>query len=147
MTGATVLTVNADVSQKSRAPSNFGRQRGLGGAAWFRRNCGLADQYNETLARVDPVAGLAAETIRRYDENAVGCGAPAGNAQQPGADGFWERLRHPHVETKLDGGRNLVDVLPAGSGGAHEHLLDLRGIKENRVGDLDPLGHGVALHR
>ena len=36
-----------------------------------------------------------------------------------------QRRRAAHVEAQLHRGRELVDVLPAGTGGAHEALLDL----------------------
>src|SRR5690606_12652678 len=43
----------------------------------------------------------------------------------PFADAFRQPLRPCRVEAKLDGRRDLVDVLSAGTGGADERLLEV----------------------
>jgi hypothetical protein len=51
---------------------------------------------------------------------------PAGKPHQPPADGGRQARRTGDIEAQLDGGRNLIDVLPAGSRGAYELLAQLR---------------------
>ena len=59
----------------------------------------------------------------------------ASRAHRPG-----QRGRAAHVEAQLDRGRDLVDVLPAGAGGAHEAFLDLPLVEHDLVGDA----HGTS---
>ena len=48
------------------------------------------------------------------------------------------------VEPELYRGRELVDILPAGAGGAHEALLDFGVIDGDVIGDADMASHSHA---
>ena len=48
-----------------------------------------------------------------------------------------------HVEAQLHGGRELVDILPAGAGGADEAFRELVLVNRDMVGDADHHGARV----
>ena len=51
------------------------------------------------------------------------------------------------VEPQLDGGRDLVDVLPARAGRAHEPFLELAVFDDDGVGDADHVATGTTKAR
>lgn len=90
----------------------------LGGLCRLRRAArrrwrfgGLADQIEEAVTRVFPIAILGSETVGADHKNPLP-GQPS--ARKPGKPCPYEVIevqRAGHVETQLHGGRNLIDVL------------------------------------
>src|SRR5690349_13930142 len=80
------------------------------------------DERREPLARVGAVLRLIAEAIRLDHEHAVGREAPVAARKELRARVIGQRARVRDVEAKLDRARDLVDVLPARTRGAHEAL-------------------------
>ena len=66
------------------------------------------------------VALLRAEAVGLDDDDAVLGGALAGERDRPVAHPFRQAARVCGVEAQLNGGRDLVDVLPARPGGTDE---------------------------
>ena len=85
----------------------------------------LADEVGQPRARVLAVALLRAEALGADDEHALVRDAPPGEPHQPVAHGERQAAGMAHVETQLDRGRDLVDVLPARPRGADEALLEV----------------------
>ena len=81
-------------------------------------------QFEQPVDGVGAVALLGAEALRVDHDHAVLGHALAGEAIEPKCGIF--RQRDPaRVETQLRRGRELVDVLPAGAGSAHEGDIDV----------------------
>src|SRR5215475_13679134 len=106
--------------------------------AWPRHKRRSPHQLGKAVARVLPVLLLRPEALGADDKHAVLRQAPAGKAHQPRADGSRQARRTGDIEAQLDGGRNLVDVLPAGSRGAYELLAQLP------LRDIDGARHAQA---
>src|SRR5690606_5763315 len=120
--------------------------RGAGGAgrdAPLRHRQAGGNEGRQALARILAVALLGAEALRIDHQHAVVGQAPVAPCQQPLAQGLGQGRGTGDVEPQLDGGGNLVDVLPAGAAGAHEPLDDLR-LRDRQVGtDAEYVdGHG-----
>src|SRR5215218_2418728 len=114
------------------------RARGrLGGAPRNRRDRCALDQFDETVARVLAVALLGAMALCADDQHAVAGEAAAGEALEPGAHVIGKVGRAAHIETQLNGARELVDVLPAGPRGADEAFIQLVVVDSDAVGDAD----------
>src|SRR5215831_17116698 len=112
----------------------FRRMRRLGRPTWRRPHHRLFQQLDQALDRVRAIALLGAETLRLDHDHAVLGHALAG---EPGkARRRVMRQRDAAcIETQLRRGRDLVDVLPAGSGGADEADLDVVLVEEEIAGD------------
>src|SRR5262249_26252293 len=104
-----------------------------GRAARDGRDGSLADQIHQTLAGIFPIAFLSAVALGGDHEHALAGEPPASQAFQAPADVGRQRGRAANVEAELHGARKLVDVLPSGSGGANELLLELAFL------DVDPV--------
>ena len=99
----------------------------------------LSDQRGEALARVLAVARLAGEALGEDDDHAFERRARAGELDQLDRDVVGQARRAARVETQFDRARHLVDVLPAGAGGANEVLDDLALVDEEIAGFHRPL--------
>src|ERR1700720_3210228 len=121
-----------------RGQTPFLRSAGRpGGPARRRRHAGALDQLDEAVERILSVALLGAVTLRHDDQNAV-AGEPAARQPfQPHAHVGGQRGRAAHVEAQLHGARELVDVLAARPGSAHEALLQLAFLDADAVGYPD----------
>src|SRR5579862_378439 len=106
-----------------------------------RRDGGLADQADQAVERILPIAPLGAVALRDDDQHAVAGQPRAGEPLQSGAHVVGQRRRVPHVEAKLHRGRELVDVLPARPRRAHEAFFDFALVDRDAVGDVN---HGAA---
>src|SRR5580704_7520737 len=82
-------------------------------------------QRGEPRACVLAVARLAREFLGEDDDDALLRHARAGELHQPDHDVGGEAWAPARVEAQFDRGRDLVDVLPAGTGGADEGFDDL----------------------
>jgi hypothetical protein len=71
----------------------------------------LLDQQNEAIQCVTPICLLRSETLGRDDDNAFLGQATPSEPLEPRADCVWQRGRPARVETDLNRGRDLVDVL------------------------------------
>ena len=96
----------------------------------------LADKVDETLDRVFAVFLLSPVPAGGDDENTFARQSSAGEADEPNSNVIREGRRVQSIETKLDGRRDLVDVLPAGTGRADELEAELALIDRN--GGCDP---------
>src|SRR5471032_186532 len=105
-------------------PALFRAQRRLGRTprGWAHRS--LAQQFDQPVDGVGAVALLGAETLRMNHDHAVLSHALAGKAIEPKC-GIFRQHDPACVETQLCRGRELVDVLPAGAGSAHERYIDV----------------------
>ena len=103
----------------------FGGLAGFGRATWLFALLRFGDEHGEPLARVFAVARLAREFLREDDDHAVLRRPRARQLDQLDRDVVGKARRAARVEAQLHGGRNLVDILPAGAGGANESLDDL----------------------
>src|SRR5262245_12327413 len=93
--------------------------------AWPRYKRRSPHQLGKPVARVLPVLLLRPEALGADDQHAVLRQPPAGKPHQPRANAGRQARRTGDIEAQLDGGRNLVDVLPARSRGAYELLAQL----------------------
>jgi len=82
--------------------------------------------YGVRKSGVRCVGRSRTSSARRSRASSRFCSPPAGKPHQPRADGGRQARRTGDIEAQLDGGRNLVDVLPAGSRGTYELLAELR---------------------
>src|SRR5690606_5650071 len=125
-------------------PALDGTFRRLRLAAWRRwRLHRLQQQLPQTLARILPVALLAAETIGRDHPDPFLRQPASGQPPGIGLDAVGERGRAPQVEEGLNGGRNLLDVLAAGPARQHELLRQLPAGDGARTLDVErSAGHG-----
>src|SRR5215831_4904596 len=121
-------------------PALAGAGGRLGRPAWNRRHGGAADQFDETLARVLAVAFLGAMALGVDYDRALAGEPPAGEPLEPRAHVLGKARRAAHVEAKLHRARELVDVLPAGTGRADEMLLELALADADRRSDADHRG-------
>jgi hypothetical protein len=86
----------------------------------------LADQGDQFLQRVGAVALLGAVALG-LDDNDTVLGQPvSGQFLKAYRDIGRDVGREARVKAQLDGGRQLVDVLAAGAGGANEGLVQFR---------------------
>ena len=125
------------------APVAFGfepaRARGGGGfrfPATLRRHGRFAEERDEAVERVLAVLLLRSEAACVEHEHAFARHAFSRKADQTPLYALRETGRGHDVEPKLDGGRHLVDVLPAGSRRANEREVNLGLIKNDVFGDL-----------
>ena len=97
------------------------------------------------VASIGAVALLGAEAVGLDDDHAVLGGALAGQRDRAVAHSLRQAGCVFRVETKLDRGRHLVDVLPTRSGGADEALRKLAFVDEDARRDVDARWrHGLA---
>lgn len=101
------------------------------------RHGGAADQIDKPGEGFGAIALLLAEALRLYNKHAVIVHAPAGEAPQAGKEIWFNRGRAGRIEAQLDRGRQLVDVLPAGPGGADEALGEFALVDRQGRGDLN----------
>src|SRR5580704_14453256 len=106
-----------------------------------RRDGGLADQLDQAVERILPIAAPGAVALRDDDQHAVAGQPRAGEPLQTGAHVVRQRRRVAYVEAKLNRGRQLVDVLAARPRRAHEALFDFALVDRDVGGDAD---HGAA---
>ena len=107
-------------------------ERRPGRAARLVAMGGALDQRGQPVARVLAVARLAGEALRENDDDAV---LRRARARRDGSAARRRRRagrRAARVEAQLDRRRNLVDVLPAGAGGAREGLAQFALVDEKR---------------
>src|SRR5690606_12679848 len=121
----------------------LGGTAGPGGHALLRRRAAGLDERRQPLARVLAVAVLGAEALGVEYQHAVVGETAIALGEQAFAHGFGQRRRVGDVEAQLDRGRDLVDVLTAGTRRAHEALDDFG------VRDVDGRRsrHGASLAR
>ena len=84
---------------------------------------GSGNHLRQPAARVGAVRLLRSETPRGDDELAAAGDAAAGDLLQP-LVGVGMKAEPEQVDAKLDRGRDLVDVLPAGAGRGEEGLAE-----------------------
>src|SRR5215831_959554 len=121
-------------------PALAGAGGRLGRPAWNRRHGGAADQIGETLARILAVALLGAVALGVDHDHALAGEASAGEPLEPRAHVVGKARRAARVEAKLHRARELVDILPAGTGRADEMLLELALADADRRSDADHRG-------
>jgi hypothetical protein len=109
----------------------LGGEGGLGRAAGGRGQGGAADQRDQAVERVLAVALLGAEAAGGDHDDAVLGQAAAGEARRPLAHLRRQGRGTGEVEAQLHRGRELVDVLSAGAGGADKAFLDLAVIEDH----------------
>ena len=80
-----------------------------------RRHGCLLDQRDEPLQCIGSVPQLSPITPRFNDQNTVVSNPSAREREQPGSNVRGQGGRMRYVETKLDGGFGLVDVLTSGA--------------------------------
>src|SRR5262249_13003997 len=134
--GATRLRLESAPLRGGGRPGRMARLRWLGRAP---------DQFDEPFARLLAVALLGAGALGDDDEHAPRPGPPAGPALEAGGHVGMQRRRMAHVEAQLHCRRQLVDILAAGTGRAHEALLDLALVDANALGDADHGGPVIVL--
>src|SRR6185437_3225730 len=105
-------------------PSLLRPEGRLGRAARGRPDRGFAQQFDQPVDCVGAVALLGAEALRKDHDHAVLGHALAGEPIEPRAQ-IVRQHDASGVEAQLRGGGELVDVLPARAGGAHEADLDV----------------------
>src|SRR5579862_9913237 len=105
-------------------PALLGAERRPGRAARRRAHHGFAKQLDQTFDRISAIPLLGAEALGMDDDDAVLGHALAGKALQPGA-GVLRQHHAARVEAQLGRGRELVDILPAGAGGADKADLEI----------------------
>src|SRR5882724_1006649 len=105
-------------------PALFRSQRWPGGPSRNGARHGLAQEFDQTLDGIGAIALLGAEALRMNHDHAVLGQALAG---EPGEARLGvRRQRYPAgIEPQLRSSRELVDVLAAGSRGAHEGDIDV----------------------
>src|SRR3954470_16152865 len=114
------------------------RARGrLGGAPRNRRDRCAPDQFDQTVARVLAVALLGRMALCADDQHAVAGETAAGEALEPGAHVIGKVWGAAHIETQLNGARELVDVLPARPRGTDETFIQLVVADSDAAGDAD----------
>src|SRR4030095_2871570 len=106
----------------------------LGGFARPRPNGGLPNQGGETGPGGVAVLSLRAMFPAVEYEHALGSHAAACKIGQARFDRVGKR-RGADVEAQLNGGGDLVHLLPAGSRRSHEPLLDLALVRRKRAVD------------
>src|SRR5262249_24136424 len=116
-----------------------GRARG---APLARPDAGAPYQLDQPIQRILPVARLGAMALRIDHQHALAREATAGKPRQPPPNRVG-RARLVDVEAKLHRGRDLVDVLPAGSRGPQEALLDVALVDQEAGGDANHAGHSI----
>src|SRR5690606_20318107 len=116
---------------------------GLGRDAFFWRVQAGLDEVGEAFARILAVAVLGAEALRRQHQHAVTGDPAVAPRQQALAHRLRQRRRAGDVETQLDRGGDLVDVLPARPGRTHESF-DQLGLGDADGADLDHAGDSRA---
>src|SRR6056297_45035 len=113
----------------------LGPQRGARRDAAFGFDQGLPDQFCQAVAHDVAVAGLAAVLVAVQDERALLGPAAAREPFEPGLDRAGQVGGALGLEAQLDRARHLVDVLPAGAGGADELLGQFPILYGDLVGD------------
>lgn len=102
---------------------------------WFGNYSGLADQCDEALCGVEPVAPLRAILPRVEDEYAVLCDMSRCLKQQALPHVLRQRWGVCHVEPELDRRRYLVHVLSARPGGVNEGVVQFLFVDTDIFGD------------
>lgn len=131
--------------------------RRLRGLAHLRALDGFADEIDEPVKRVLAISFLGAEAPRGEDEDTV-LGEPVtGKLREPRAHILGQGWRAAHIEAKLHGGGELVDILSARSAGPQKALFKLTLVKGKGACDLnhrrwsvavlDPPGNGLGSGR
>ena len=121
----------------------FGGPARLRGLAWSEPSGGLPNQRGEACPSGLAVLSLRAMFAAVEYQNTLGRHAPTGERGQSRFD-VWGKRRGSDVEAQLDGSGDLVHILPAGSRGAHEPLLNLALVRRKRAVDRS---HGSCLER
>src|SRR5512140_744763 len=109
----------------------------------MRRTSGLGSRGGASEKIDKPVDGVLAVLRLRAvaacvdDEHAVGSHPAAGDGPQAQLHLGRQRRRGGRVEPKLDGRRYLVDVLPAGTGGADEGQAQFGFVNRDGWRDFD----------
>jgi hypothetical protein len=98
---------------------------GAGLAARFGGLGGLHQQVDQALEGLATVGFLGTVVAGVDEQHAIGVHAPPGQVPQALAHCGGQAGGVGCVKAQLDGGGDLVDVLPAGSGGAGELVLNL----------------------
>ena len=101
--------------------------RSLGRTGWPahpRGNRSTADEIEQTLQRILPVAALGAVTLRDDDQKAVARKPGASQPFKPHTHVLRQRRRGADIEAQLNRGCELVDILPARPRRAHEAFFD-----------------------
>jgi hypothetical protein len=109
-----------------------------------RLDCRTADQFDEAVERILTVAPLRAMTLRGDDQNAVAREPGADEPLKPRAHTLLQRWRSPHVEAKLDRGRELVDILPAWTRRANKAFFEFAFVDADMGVDADHAAASVA---
>src|SRR5260370_5576854 len=134
------LGAGAAVLGLERARARRGGRSRL--AAYAGRDAGAADEHDQPVERVLPVARLGAVTLRIDDEHALARQPAAGEPFEAQPD-LIGQARPGDVEAQLDRGRDLVDVLAARPRGAQEALLDVALVDHNAGRDANHAGHST----
>jgi disulfide bond formation protein DsbB len=116
--------------------------RGARGLARLGLVARLADEFEQALEGVGAIAVLHAKALRGDGDHALARSAAAGKCYQPRPYVVGQRRRMRGVEPQLYCGGDLVDVLTAGAGGAHELLFEF-GILQSDVARDANHGHEV----
>jgi len=110
-----------------------------------RLDCRAADQFEEAIERILTVAPLRAVSLRDDDQNAIAREPGAAESLKPRSHFLRQRWRLPHIEAKLDRGRELIDILPARARSAHEAFFDFALVDADLCVDADHVAANVAL--
>ncbi len=106
-------------------PFGFCRFAGFAGAAVFWRYGGFNNQGDQAIAGVLAVKLLGAMGAGRNHEVPLLGHASPGKGFQTQINGVWQGLAATRMKAELDGRCRLVDLLPTGTRGADELLLDV----------------------
>src|SRR4030095_3397769 len=96
----------------------------------------LSNERDQAHPRRLPVLRLQPILAAVYQQDTITADPVACQSGQPLLHGFW-KIRRRDVEAKLDGGRDLVDVLASGSRGPDKAFVDLTLVERQRIGDPD----------
>jgi len=125
-------------------PSFLGGQRGFGPFSDFGFLGCLADQAHQSGNSVLAVLLLVAEPPAIDDKTAFLGHALSGQAGKAVPNVFGKRRGMGHIEAKLHGRGNLIDILTTGAGGADELLMNFFLIDRYRVGNSN---HAFSVRR
>src|SRR5947207_12969212 len=120
------LVIEPALARPRRGPARLAR---LGGDE------GAADELDQALLRIAAVPLLRAVAARDDQDRALRGEPSTAQGAQPCLDATRERRTALEIEAQLRRGGHLVDVLAAGTGGAHERERQLAVRNLDAVGD------------
>jgi len=105
----------------------------------------LGNQFDKPLPSGLPISCLCPMLAAVDQQHTIASHSAGREREQSILDVGWQR-RGAHIEPELDGRRDLVDVLTARSGRAHEPLLDRAIVNRDVVGNANHAARHVVGH-